>query len=123
MKLFAAVFVCAICTVTALSIIPERDGVEGKCPVVPFVENFDGAKFLGKWYAIRQTGPKGVPCIYHQVEEPKPNYFEGFMTPINVTLKLTRTNANDFSEGLSVEVKEVPFLDGGNLRLFATDYG
>lgn len=122
MKFFIISFVLAVWTVGSSTAAPGV-GVDGKCPVVPFVENFDSARFIGKWYGIKQSGPKDIPCVTFQIEQPRPDYFESFMSPLNVTLKLTKTNADDYSEGLSVSFKVNPFLDDGNLRLFATDYG
>lgn len=122
MKFLVICFALAVCTFGSSKAAPGV-GIEGKCPVIPFVEKFDASKFVGKWFGIKQTSPKDIPCVYFQVSNPRPNYFEGFMSPLNGTFELTTIKVDDYAEGLTVSFKTNPFMDGGNLRLFATDYG
>lgn len=115
--------VLAICAVGSLAdLVKEKVGIDGKCPLVPFVGDFDGLKFLGKWFAIRETG-KEIPCVTYELDEPEPNHFHAFVTPKNFTMEFDKKNVDDWSQGLGITFKINPFMDGGELRIFATDYG
>lgn len=116
-------FVFAIYTVGSLADpVKEKVGIEGKCPALPFVGDFDGSKFLGKWFAIKETG-KEIPCVSYELEETRPDHFHAFVTPLNFTIEFDKKNVADWSEGLEVTFKLNPFMDGGDLTVFATDYG
>jgi lipocalin len=123
MKFLILSIVLAICTIESSAAAAGKVGFEGKCPVVPFVDNFNAQNFIGKWYGIKQSGAKEIPCITFQIDQPRPDYFESFMSPLNATLQLEKANADSYAEGFTVSFKANPFMDGGNLRLFATDYG
>lgn len=115
-------FVLAAFAVASAAEFREKVAIDGKCPVVPFAENFDSEKFLGKWYAVKETG-KEIPCVSYDLEETRPYHFHGFMTPLNLTVEFDKKNVDDFSEGLAVTFKVNPFMHEGVLRIFSTDYG
>lgn len=121
MNSISVVFVLAAC-IAASSAVPTRVGFAGKCPVVPFVENFETTKFIGKWFAVKETG-KEIPCVKYELEEIKPNHFHALVTPANVTIEFDKNSADDFSDGLRVIFRNNPFMNGGELRIFSTDYG
>lgn len=104
--------------------VPPRVGIDGKCPLVKFVDDFDSAKFLGKWFAVKETG-KEIPCVNYKLDadDEKLHHFNAFVLPANVTFEFEKNNIYDFTDGLTVTFKANPYMDGGQLRIFATDYG
>lgn len=119
---FLAVALAILATAAASEIRPKV-AIEGKCPVVPFAENFDATKFLGKWFAVKETG-KEIPCVSYDLEaDSKPFTYKAVMSPLNFNLEFEKKNAEDFAEGFAVTFKENPFINGGQLTIFSTDYG
>lgn len=100
----------------------EKVGFEGTCPEVSFFKDFESSKFFGKWYAVKETG-KEIPCVQYDWEETRPNHFHGFVSPQNVTIELDKINPEDFSDGLKVNFEAHPLMNGGNFKVFDTDYG
>jgi hypothetical protein len=119
--LTVAVAICIIGSAAATP-APVKVGIDGKCPAVAFVEDFDSAKFLGNWFAIKETG-KEIPCINYHLEETRPNHYHGHVYPQNFTIEFDKNNVDDFSEGLKVTFEVNPYMNGGDLKVFATDYG
>jgi hypothetical protein len=121
MKTFVAI-VFAILATAAASEIRPKTAIEGKCPDVPFVENFDATKFLGKWYSVKRTG-KEIPCVSYDLEEVKPYTYKAVMSPTNFNIEFEKKNVEDYAEGYLITFKENPEMDGGDLKVFSTDYG
>lgn len=115
------VFALAVCIIGS-SATPVKVGIDGKCPAVAFVQDFESAKFLGKWFGIKETG-KEIPCVNYQLEETRPDHFHVHVNPQNLTIEFDKINVDDFAEGLKVTFEVNPYMHGGDLKIFATDYG
>lgn len=114
-----AIFLVAATVVLAE---PVKVAIDGKCPDVPFVKDFDSVKFSGKWFSMKETG-KTTPCVTYQLAETASHHYEAFVYPLNFTIAFEKKNVEDFADGLSVSLKINPYVDGGVLKVFATDYG
>jgi hypothetical protein len=121
MKSIIAFFV-AVYSLASGSGPQENVAIEGSCPAVPFIENFNSERFLGKWYGVRESKPV-VACSNYEIAETRPNHYHGLVWPLNVTYEFDKINPKDFSEGMRITFKENPYMDGGDLRVFSTDYG
>lgn len=96
--------------------------VPGECPEVPFVKSFNCHDFLGIWIEIWDTG-FGTPCVKNTVMKGQDAFYHAFVEPMNAFVKLNSINPVDFSEGFNVSVPANSYIDGGVLKIFATDYG
>jgi hypothetical protein len=121
MTKLTAIFLLAFC-VAKLSATPVEKGIKGKCPEVNFVDNFDSPKAMGEWFSIKATG-QIFPCLTYQLEETRPNHFHSFVTPPKLTMEFDKISVESFVDGLKVNFKMNPYMDGGKLKVFATDYG
>lgn len=122
MNLISVVFVLALCKLSSSVAVPYRVSFEGKCPVVKFVDDFDSSKFVGKWYAVKETG-REVPCVSYELEETRSNHYHAYVKPANFTIEFDKKNVEDYADGLSVKIARNPYMNGGELKIFATDYG
>ena len=107
--------------VASVSADPIVVGFEGKCPEVPFVKDFDYSKFKGPWYAMKETGRK-IPCIIYDIEETHEHHYQSFVQPKNFTMGFEKKNHEDFADGMIVDFKINPYLDGAILKIFSIDY-
>ena len=114
--------VSVVLAIFVVGISAVKVGVDGKCPEVSFVEDFDSSKFFGKWFSVRETG-REIPCVSYDLEETRPNHYHGFVTPSNRTIELDKNNADSFSEGLKVTFADNTDIHEGTFKVFATDYG
>lgn len=118
----SVIAVLLVAATVVLAVDPVKVAIEGKCPDVPFVKDFDSTKFSGKWFSVKETG-KSTPCVTYQLAETTPFHYEAFVYPLNFTIEFEKKNVEDFADGLSVSLKINPYVDGGVLKVFATDYG
>lgn len=115
--------VAALCLLISLvSAVPAKVAINGKCPSVAFVDDFESIKFIGKWFAIKETG-KEIPCVTYELEERTTNHFHAYLQPQNATIELEKKNVESFSDGLSVQMEGNPYISDGELKVFDTDYG
>lgn len=115
------VIALAVCFLGLSSAGPIVNGFEGKCPEVPFVANFNETAFLGSWFAIKETGRK-IPCVTYNLEELAPGHYKSTVYPKKFSMEFTKKNVETFAEGMTVDFKINPFMDGGVLKVVATDY-
>lgn len=99
----------------------EKIGFDGTCPEVSFVEDFDSAKFFGKWFSVKETG-KEIPCVNYDIEETRPNHYHGYVFPQNQTIEFDKKNVENFSEGLKVSFLPNSYINDGVFKVFSTDY-
>lgn len=116
------VIVLALCALVSSVAIPPRVSFDGKCPVVKFVDDFDSSKFVGKWYSVKETG-REIPCVSYDLEETRVNHYQAFVQPANFTIEFDKKNVEDYSEGFNVKLEFNPYMHGGSLKIFMTDYG
>lgn len=115
------VIALAVCFVGLSSAGPIVNGFAGKCPDIPFVPNFNATGFLGSWFAIKETGRK-IPCVTYNLEELAPGHYKSTVYPKKFSMEFTKKNVETFAEGMTVDFKVNPFMDGGVLKVVATDY-
>jgi hypothetical protein len=127
MKCFViAIVVAFVSTASASPPVELAKGLfeqPGKCPDVPFVKDFDSDKFVGKWFSIKQFNPFKWPCVSYELTKPTPTSFKSVLTPGDRVLDIEQAKADDVSQGYTVITEKMPLWYGGNLRVFATDYG
>lgn len=111
----------AVCCIGLSSAGPIVTGFQGKCPEVPFVADFNSTAFLGSWFAIKETGRK-IPCVTYNLEELAPGHYKSTVYPKKFSMEFTKKNVETFAEGMTVDFKINPFMDGGVLKVVATDY-
>lgn len=116
-----SVVLVVCCISLALAIPVVKVGIPGKCPKIPFVDNFVSKDFVGKWYAIKETG-KEFPCVTYDLKEIRPGHFHADVTPKKVTIEFDHDNVENFDAGLDVSFKVNPYMDEGHAFVFATDY-
>lgn len=115
------VLLLAVCIFSCSADPVVKVGVKGKCPNVPFVKDFDAAKFVGKWFAIRETG-KEIPCVKYEITETEVNHYSAKVEPKGVTMEFKKNNVEDYAEGFTVSFPINPYMDGAILKVFETDY-
>lgn len=120
MKVFLSVL--AVCILGGSADPVVKVGIPGKCPKVPFVANFVSKEFVGKWFAAKETG-KDIPCVSYDLKEIRPGHYHADVLPKKVTIDFDQISTETFDEGLKVEFKVNPYMDGGKAFVFATDYG
>lgn len=117
------VFALAVCGIALAAADPVvKVGIPGKCPKIPFVDSFVSKDFVGKWYAIKETG-KETPCVTYDLKEVRPGHYHADVLPKKVTIEFDQEDVANFADGLDVTFKVNPYMDGGHVFVFATDYG
>lgn len=119
-------FIFAVLAIAMVSAVRQRTPTKGKCPVLPFVDNFDARKFVGKWYVVKETD-KDYPCVSFDIKKTRPyTYkaeFKAIIYPLKFNIELDKKSVDDTTEGFIVSAKKNPFMDGGDMRIFSIDYG
>lgn len=116
------VLLLAICAIGCSADPVVKVGIKGKCPEVDFVDDFDASKYLGKWFAIRETG-KETPCINYDIKEVEVNHYSAKVEPKGVTMEFKKKNPESYADGYTISFPINPYMDGGVLKVFDTDYG
>lgn len=97
-----------------------RIPIEGKCPDLPFVKDFNSTEFSGKWFSVKETAIT-VPCVTYQFAQTSPYLYEAYASPLNYTTQFEKINVEDFADGFDIHF--IPYAYGGVMKVFATDYG
>ena len=114
---FYTTILFALCAIGCLADPVEKVGIKGKCPEVKFFDDFDASKFVGKWFAVRETG-KEVPCVNYDVKEIEENTYSAKVEPKGVTMEFKKV-----PEGYRVNFPINPYMDQALLTVFNTDHG
>ena len=111
-----AAFICAS------SAAPGDLGNEGKCPDIPFVKDFSGEKFAGKWFCMKMANPKNASCVTFELEQRSPNGFKATMLPLNAAIEVEQVKSDDITQGYTILSDVNPAWFRGNLKTFAVEY-
>lgn len=110
-----------MCTIGCFADPAVKVGIKGKCPDVNFVEDFDPAKYIGKWFAVKETG-KETPCVFYELTEIEVNHYSAKVEPKGLTMEFKKNDDEDYAKGFTVSIPVNPYMHGGVLKVFATDY-